>query len=157
MAEQTEPGGAVAREVALVRYPLAVVACALTMAVWAPLAVGLGWAIFHFLGDWIDRQVWLVRVVLQTVFGLVIVCAFGGGWAVTTDVWYRITQPRAALAASGQKYGKHARWYPGRPADSPPGTDASEGAHGRCPSCEFSYGWDGDTCSHCGHARRASS
>jgi hypothetical protein len=148
MSEQPE-SVAESQGVPLYRYPVAVVACVVVAGVCFGLSIALGVLIFEYLGPWIDRQVWVVRTALKIVFGVIVCVALGASWAATTAVWSRITNP--AVPSTGQTHGRHARWYPGRPANA----DQGEGEHGRCPRCEFSYAWNGTLCSHCGYATDA--
>ena len=145
MSEQTEPESS---RVPFYRYLLAVLACTMTAAACFGLAIVLIVFVFGRVEDWVDRQVWLLRIALQIVLGLGAIVAIGGAWAVTVDVWHRITKPQSAVG-EGQKYGRHAKWYPGRPKDT---SIEGEGEHGHCPQCQFSYGWNGHHCSHCGYS-----
>lgn len=139
------------RELSVLRYPLAVIACALTLCIWVPVLIGVGWFIFDTLDDWVDRQVWLLRVALQCALGLVLLGIVVGGWALTRETWVRITQPNRALVEGGQKYGAHAKWRPGfDPSAEQPAED--DGAHGKCPNCGFSFRWNGTRCGHCGYS-----
>lgn len=134
------------QQVSALRYPLAVLACAAVVCVWVPVLIGVGWFFFEYLGDWIDRQIWIVRLPLQCIVGLTILVAFFGGWEAMKSVWTRITLGYESRS-SGRTHGRHARWRPGYDPKKEPG--AEEGAHGRCPRCGFSYQWDGTRCGHC--------
>ncbi|MBM3983631.1 MAG: hypothetical protein FJ304_25845 [Planctomycetes bacterium] len=138
----------------VVRYPLAVLACAAVVAVAGALLVGAGWLIFDRLGDFIDRQVWLVRLALQCAAGLTLLVILGGGIEFTKLTWNHITGTFDEPDADGRKHGRHAKWRPGYdPNDEPP--PAGGGAHGPCPKCGFTFQWDGTTCGHCKYTRPA--
>ena len=134
----------------MLRYPLALLACAATICVWVPVLIGVGWFIFTYLDDWVDRQVWVLRFVLQCALGGVLLGILFGGWELTKWTWRSITQPPGAFAEGGQKYGEHAKWRPGY---VPPPVDTGlepENEHGHCPRCWRSSLWNG---AHCGHCR----
>lgn len=138
----------------ILRYPLALIACALVTAAWLAILIGVGWLIFGRLDDWIDRQVWIVRIALQCVAGLTLLMILGGGWAATTDVWQRITDPTPAINADGKKHGRHAKWHPGYDPNAEPREEGA-GWHGQCPKCGFTFQWDGTTCGHCKYTKGA--
>src|SRR5436309_2612692 len=140
MSEQREPS--------VLRYPLAVIACAATFCLWVPVLALTGWFIFTYLDDWVNRQVWVLEFALKCVLGCVLLAIFFGGWELTKWTWKRITQPPGALADGGQKYGQHAKWHPGY--DPNPPAVEPENEHGHCPRCWQSSLWNG---SHCGHCR----
>lgn len=137
-------------QLSVLRYPLAVVACAGTFCLWVPILIGVGWFIFEKIDPWVDQQVWVLKFVLQCALGCVLLAVFFGGWMLTSGTWKRITQPFGP--EGGQKFGAHAKWYPGydpnadRPADPPP---EPENEHGHCPRCYQSSLWNGYHCGHC--------
>ena len=141
------------RELSALRYPLALIACAATVCVWLPVLIGVGWFIFAHLDDWVDRQVWLLRVALQCGLGLVLLGILAVGCEVTKVTWYRITQPAGAVLEDGQKHGRLAKWRPGYDpsADQPAEPPAGGGEHGPCPKCGFTHRWNGEFCGHCGY------
>lgn len=138
----------------LLRYPLAVLACALVVCAWVAVGIGVGWLVFVRLEDFIERQVWLLRVALQCAAGLSVIVVLAGGWELTKETWARVIGTSGGAGGGGQKHGRHAKWRPGfDPNDEPP--PAGGGAHGPCPKCGFTFQWDGTTCGHCGYTRPA--
>lgn len=143
------------RRPSILRYPLAALACAAVVGVWAAIGVGVGWLVFVRLEDFIERQVWVLRVPLQCLAGLSILVVFTVGWGMTKLVWYEITQPIAAPTSAGQKHGAHSKWRPGyNPGDEPPRGEGA-GWHGQCPKCGFTFQWDGTHCGHCKYTKPA--
>ncbi len=138
----------------ILRYPLAMLACALVVCVWVGVGVGVGWLVFFQLSDFIDRQVWIVRVPLQCLAGLTIIIVIGVGWEALKNTWAAITRTYEARA-DGQKHGRHSKWRPGYnpEAEPPPGEGA--GWYGQCPKCGFTFQWDGTLCGHCKYTKPA--
>jgi hypothetical protein len=132
-------------EMPLSHSALGVLATVATACVAFGLAAGLTMLMYHFLGAWVNRQMWQLQVGLVCVFGVVILILFSAAWTATADVWAYFTQSRSSDTAD-RKHGRFSKWAPSRYATPP-----TEGAHGRCPRCEFCHKWDGISCSHCGY------
>lgn len=104
------------------------------------LAVLVGWCYVGFerVGQWADRQIWIVRVPTQCAIGLGMIYLLLIAWNAARAAWFHFV---GAPAVPGETHGRHAKWRPGYTRPAPQA--------GACPRCGFTHAWDGTTCGHC--------